>query len=87
MSYPGPNLPQRPWQPRFTLLTLFLVMAMVGVASAGGYYLMEALRRGLNSRPVFIMFTLAAPTVVVVIVSLAYMIYRSVMGLDDEEGS
>ena len=69
MSTPGANLPPRPWQPRFSLFTLLLVMAMVGVASGAGYYLMEALRDGrLNSRPVFIMFTLAAPTVVVVIV-------------------
>lgn len=84
MSSPQPKTPA-PWQPRFTLFTLFLVTAMVAVASAGGYYLMQALKNGLNSRPVFILFTIAAPVLTVVFVSLLYLAIKSIFGRDDEE--
>lgn len=65
------NLP-RPWQPRFSLGTLLMVMLVICVMAAAGSYLARILRQdGRTGQLTFILFTLAAPMLLMVLVSLA----------------
>jgi cation transporter-like permease len=62
----------RPWQPRFSLSTLLMVMLVICVMSAAGSYLARILRQdGRTGQLTFILFTLAAPMLLMVLVSLA----------------
>ena len=58
------------WQPRFGIRGIFLVTLVVCVMAAGGYYLGQALRGGRPFQLVFILFTLASPLLVLVLVSV-----------------
>ena len=68
-SNPQGEVP-RPWQPRFSLGGLFLVMLVFSVMAAAGSYFFRFLRGGREFQLSFILFTLAAPALLVVIVSL-----------------
>ncbi len=61
----------RPWQPRFGIGGLMLVMLVCCVTAACGYYFMQFLRGGRQFQLVFILFTVAAPLLFVVAFSLA----------------
>ena len=65
-----PDVP-RPWQPRFTVTTLLMVMLVCCVTAAAGSYLMRSLEADTRSAQLtFILFTLAAPVLLLVVVSL-----------------
>jgi hypothetical protein len=64
-----PRVP-RAWQPRFGIRSMLLVMIVVSVMGTGGYYLMMSLRGGRSFQLAFILFTLAAPLLVMVAVSI-----------------
>jgi len=60
-----------PWRPRFTISTLLMVMSVFCVMAAAGSYLVRSLsgNRGAGVL-IFILFTLAAPMLLMVIISL-----------------
>jgi hypothetical protein len=49
---------------------MLLVMIVVSVMGAGGYYLMMSIRGGRGFQLAFILFTIAAPLLVMVAVSV-----------------
>ena len=64
-----------PWQPRFTIGTLLLVMVVFSVMAAAGSYLMRSLQQGTHSSQlIFVLFTVASPVLLVVVVSLLWKI-------------
>ncbi len=56
--------------PRFGLFTILLVMVVFSVMAAAGHYLMVAMRSGTSPKAIFIIFTLAAPMLLVTALSL-----------------
>ena len=70
-----PDIPQ-PWQPKFGLAGLLMVMFVCSVMAAGGYYFMQYLRGGRQSQLAFILFTLASPMLLMVVISLMRAVYR-----------
>ena len=66
--------PQRNMRPasrfRFSLKSMMLLMLVCSVTAAGGYYMMEANRKGASTRSIFVIFTLAAPVVLLMTMSL-----------------
>jgi len=71
MSEPGEKLDvPRPWQPKFGMAGLLMVMFVCSVMATGGYYFMQYLRGGRESQLAFILFTLASPMVLLVMVSV-----------------
>ena len=56
-----------PWLPRFGLAELMLTMLILCVMGAAGSYLMQT--RAGNGRAVFVIFTLAAPIALVLVLS------------------
>jgi hypothetical protein len=65
-SSPQPSA-KPPWLPRFGLAELMLSMLIFCVMGAAGSYLMRV-REG-NGRAVFVIFTLAAPIALVLVLS------------------
>jgi len=66
-----------PWQPRFTLQGLFLLTLVVCAMGTAGAYLVRSLSGSRSDRFMFILFTLAAPPLLVIVVStLAYLVSR-----------
>jgi hypothetical protein len=55
---------------------VLLLVLVVGVMAAGGNYLVQALRGGRPFQLVFILFTLAAPLLVMVIVSVLVAVFH-----------
>jgi hypothetical protein len=74
---PNKPLVPNPWQPRFGTRAMLLLMLVSSVMAAGGYYLVQALKGGRQFQLVFILFTLASPLLIMVIVSLAYAFFGS----------
>ena len=70
-----PDVP-RPWQPKFGMAGLLMVMFVCSVMAAGGYYFVQYLRGGRQSQLAFILFTLASPMLLMVVVSLMRVVYR-----------
>jgi hypothetical protein len=66
----------RAWQPRFGIRGVLLLVLVVCVMAAGGNYLVLALRGGRSFQLAFILFTLSAPLLVLVAVSVAYAVFR-----------
>jgi hypothetical protein len=58
-----------PWQPRYGVGSLLLVMLVFCVMAAAGYYLVRALRGERAFQVLFILFTVTAPLVLVVVIS------------------
>ena len=78
VNEPGDSVP-RPWHPRIGLGTLLLLMLVVSVMAAGASYFVRysgAVRGGREFQLLFILFTLAAPLLLVVIVSLFQALFR-----------
>jgi hypothetical protein len=63
------KVPQ-PWQPRFGLGGMMMVMLVLAVVAAGASYMVRAQSEGQSLQLAFILFTLAAPVLLVVAVSL-----------------
>lgn len=71
---PRPDVP-RPWQPRFGMLSVLLVMVVVSVMAAAGFYLTRALQEsGRAWTLTFTLFTVAAPLLLLVVVSVIYVL-------------
>ena len=62
--------------PRFGLFTLMLLMVVFCVMGAAGFYLMRSIQNGTSPRAVFVMFTLAAPGVLVIVMSMSRIVLR-----------
>ncbi len=60
-----------PAGPRFGLLSLMLLMLVFSVMGAAGYYLMRSVQYGTSPKAVFVLFTLAAPGLLVAVLSMA----------------
>jgi hypothetical protein len=74
------NSPEQPeerssWQPRFGIGSLLLVSFVFCVMGAAGFYLLRALQYGRAAQLAFILFTLAAPSLMVVIASLLRSVF------------
>lgn len=65
-----------PWQPRFGISTMLLIMLVVSVVGAAASYFVRAMQGGRDAQLAFILFTLAAPLLLVVIVSIAHTLFR-----------
>lgn len=74
-TQPSVDIP-RPWQPRFRTTFMLLVMLTMSIMAASGYYLNQALNGGIDSRMMFIMFTLTSPVISVVVLSIGYTLFR-----------
>jgi len=70
------NKVPRPWQPRFGIGTLLLLMLVVSVVATAASYFVRALHGGRQFQLAFILFTLAAPLLLVVIVSFVQTCFR-----------
>ena len=66
----------RPWQPRYRTPFMLLVMLTMSIMAASGYYLNQAIQGGVNSKMMFVMFTLTSPVISVVVLSLGYSLFR-----------
>lgn len=66
----------RPWQPRFRTPFMLLIMLTMSIMAASGFYLNQALQGGIDSKMMFIMFTLTSPVISVVALSLGYACAR-----------
>ena len=62
--------------PKFGLSTMLLVMVVFSVMGAAGHYLMVAMRSGTSPKAVFIIFTLAAPMLLLTALSLMRAVVR-----------
>jgi hypothetical protein len=62
-----------PWQPRFGLGAMFMVMLICCVAAAAASYLVLG-ERSRSYWAVFVVFAMAAPAILVVAVSIGRMI-------------
>ena len=71
-----PTREVRPWQPRFSMRAMLLLMLVVSVTAAGASYLVRAADAGRASKLAFILITLAAPLLLVVLVSVARALLR-----------
>ena len=71
---PGPS--SRPWQPRFGIGTMLLLMLIVSVVGAAASYFVRAMQGGRSAQLAFVLFTLAAPLLLVVVVSIAQSLFR-----------
>ena len=65
----NPKVPAA-WQPRFGIRGMLLTMIVVSVMGTGGYYLMMSFQGGRAFQLAFILFTIAAPLLVMVAVSI-----------------
>jgi FtsH-binding integral membrane protein len=63
------------WQPRFTIFGLMLSTLVISVAAAAVGYLVRNQGKGRFGQLLFLLITLAGPLVVVILVSLARMIF------------
>jgi len=68
---PSESKVPEPWQPRFGLAGLMLVMLIFCVMSAAGYYLVRAIRSGASFGAISIVLAMAAPAVLLVSISVS----------------
>jgi hypothetical protein len=67
---PKPDVPE-PWRPRYGIGALLMVMLVFSVTGAAGYYLVQSLgEKDRSAHLTFILFTLAAPILLMVVVSV-----------------
>ncbi|MDA1051885.1 MAG: hypothetical protein O3C40_15575 [Planctomycetota bacterium] len=71
-----PQQSPRPWQPRFGIGTMLLIMLIVSVVAAAASYFVRALQGGRAAQLAFILFTIAAPLLLVVLVSIAQSLFK-----------
>lgn len=73
---PPPERPRAPWQPRFGILGLLLLTLVASVMASGGYYLVRMLRGGRSEQLAFVLFTVASPLLLLVMVSVFVSVTR-----------
>ena len=64
-----------PWQPRFGIKSILLLMLVCSVLGAGCFYLVRGVRNTNSTQVVFIIFMLAAPALLLVLMSVGYAIF------------
>jgi hypothetical protein len=74
VKHPGAH--KRFWQPQFGIWTILLITLVCAVIAAGGSYLLRALQSETVPRLVFIVFSLVAPMLLLVIVSACQRLLR-----------
>ena len=62
--------------PRFGIFTLMLLTVVFCVMGSAGFYLLRSVQKGTSPRAVFVMFTLAAPGVLVIVMSMSRILLR-----------
>lgn len=67
----SPNASNQPWLPRFGIAEMMLAMLVLCVMAAAGSYLKLAIDNN-RGRPIFVIFTLASPIALVLVLS-AYL--------------
>lgn len=66
-----------PWRPRYTLQGMFLATLVVCAMGTAGAYFVRSLAGGRHDRFQFILYTLAAPPILLILVSaLTYFLRR-----------
>ena len=68
MKSPEKSSSRQPFLPRFGIAEMMLATMIFCVMGAAGGYLRKAIQNN-NGRPIFVMFTLAAPIALVLILS------------------
>ena len=81
MTPSDPPRPERPWQPRFGIPGLLLVVLITSVLAAAGSYLARVSRLpptedGKSSLLVFVLITTAAPALLLVILAGLLALWR-----------
>jgi Na+/melibiose symporter-like transporter len=71
------NAVPRAWQPKFGMGCMLMVMFVFSYMGACGYYFMQYQRGGRQSQLAFLLFTLASPMILMVVVSVFVSIQRS----------
>ena len=66
----------RAWQPRFGMGCMLMVMFVCSYMGACGYYFMQYQRGGRQSQLAFLLFTLASPMILMVVVSVFVAVQR-----------
>ncbi len=67
----------RPWRPRFGIATIMFAMSLLSVVFAMGYFMVNGDERGLlPKRFAFLFVTLAAPMLIVTILSIGREVVR-----------
>lgn len=66
---PNERRASRPWQPRFSLSGLMLVMLIFCIMGAAASYFVQSTRLGRGYQAAFIAVTLVAPLLLLVVVS------------------
>ena len=61
---------RRPWRPRFGMGCIMLVMLVCSVIAASAYYMVRGSRGDRSSFLIFLLFTIAAPPLLMGAVSL-----------------
>jgi hypothetical protein len=86
MNQLPPHPPPAPsWQPRFSIFGMILATVIVCVMAAGGGYLYQALRQeDARAQSTFVIFIIAAPVILIVLVSLLWNLSQTMRG-DDQE--
>ena len=80
---PSPLVPSDPelsrgrWTPRFGIRSLMLIMLVICVMSACTSYLVKAILNGSEFKVIFVSLTVAAPTMLLVVVSTIAWAIRS----------
>ena len=67
---PVPPSAPPPWQPRFGLKSIMLILVVTAVAATGGRLLVRGLNTDTTSRAVFVIFVLVVPVVLLVLLNL-----------------
>ena len=73
LGNPTPNSSARavrPWQPRFGILGMLLLMLVVCAMATAGYYFVQTVQGGRQDQLAFILFTVASPLLLLVMVSV-----------------
>ena len=75
MNEPHKSTDPGTWQPRFTVGLLLLVTFVFSVMGAAGYYFVQSIEGG-DFRLGFILFTVASPLLLLVVVSCARAVFE-----------
>jgi len=71
-----PNVP-KPWQPRFGLAALLMVMLVFCMMAAAAHYLVKGIQQGTSIQAIAVILAMVAPVLLLTVVSLGrqLMIY------------
>jgi hypothetical protein len=67
---------RRPWQPRYGLAGMLMLMLIFCIMAAAAYYLVRAVQGGTSFRTVSVIMITAAPALLVVLLSLLRAVFE-----------